>query len=163
MQLPEETLAKRSGSCRDSAALLVQLLRHLGLAARFVSGYLIQLVPDVKALDGPVGCGDRISPTCTPGARCTCPARAGSDLIRPPGLLAGEGHIPLACTPEPSAAAPVSGAVDECETAFEHHMSVRRSLGGAARHQAVQRCRVAGHRRLGPRGRRRPLALRMCG
>src|SRR5713226_1636820 len=96
VQLPEETLANRSGSCRDSAALLVQLLRHLGLAARFVSGYLVQLVPDVIGLD----------PTS--------------------GLLAGEGHVPLACTPEPSAAAPVSGAVDECETAFEHRMSVQR-------------------------------------
>ena len=125
VQTPDQTLRLRSGSCRDSAWLLVALLRRLGLAARFVSGYLIQLREDWHTPGGPA----REQADYTElHAWCEVylPGSGWQGLDTTSGLWVGGGHIPLACAPEPSLAAPISGAVDPSEVDFSHTVRITR-------------------------------------
>ncbi len=125
IQSCEETFERNLGSCRDFAWVLVQAARHLGLAARFVSGYLVQLTADQKSLDGPSGPNKDFTDLHA-WTEIYIPGAGWIGLDPTSGLFAAEGHIPLACTPDPTSAAPVTGALEPCEVTFRHDNHVTR-------------------------------------
>ncbi len=122
IQTLEETLSLGSGSCRDTSWLLVQLYRHLGIAARFVSGYLIQLAGDPDGSDGPA----EDIPDLHAWAEVFLPGAGWIGLDPTSGMLTGEGHIPLAASPRPDHAAPITGTTELPSASFEHEMVVHR-------------------------------------
>ncbi len=122
---PEQTLAAGRGSCRDSAVLLIAALRSRGLAARFVSGYLIQLTDDGMIPGEKKGVATDVVDLHA-WAEVYVPGGGWIGLDATSGLLCGEGHIPLACTASPPLAAPVEGTSDTTAESVLFSMKIQR-------------------------------------
>ncbi|MEO1170819.1 MAG: transglutaminase family protein, partial [Myxococcota bacterium] len=128
---PEQTLKEGKGSCRDLATLLMILLRERGIAARFASGYLIQLTDEGMLPDEPKGVSADVADLHA-WVEVFLPGAGWIGLDATSGLMAGEGHIPLCSTAIPSAAAPIDGTTSVLAKDVDFQLEVRR-LGHEAR------------------------------
>jgi transglutaminase-like putative cysteine protease len=96
-QTPAETLAGRTGACRDTAMLYVEACRSLGMAARFVSGYSMHHPPEVSEHE------------LHAWAEVYLPGGGWRGYDPSLGLAVADGHVVLAAAPDHRLAAPVSG------------------------------------------------------
>ena len=152
---------RRKGSCRDTGWLLVQILRHLGLAARFVSGYLVQLTADVKSLDGPSG-PEQDFTDLHAWAEVYVPGAGWIGLDPTSGLFAGEGHIPLGLHPGPGECRPDHRGHRRVRGSFSFHNEVPASTRIPRVTKPYTRGAMARDRNLWATGRRRPASRTTC-
>lgn len=105
-QTPVETLERGSGTCRDLALLFIETARHLGLGARFVTGYLYDPALDTGETGGAVqGAGATHA-----WAEVFLPGAGWVEYDPTNGLIGSEALIRVAVTRDPSQAAPISGS-----------------------------------------------------
>jgi transglutaminase-like putative cysteine protease len=109
VQSPGETLRRRAGSCRDFALLFMEAARHLGLAARFASGYLCE--SGNARFDAASGATHAWAEIYLPGA-----GWKGFDPTC--GLLAADHHVRVAVVRDPRQATPIRGAFTGPASAF---------------------------------------------
>jgi transglutaminase-like putative cysteine protease len=98
VQSPAQTLSKGSGSCRDFATLFIEACRYLGLASRFVSGYL-------HTADTEFG-----NATTHAWAEVYLPGTGWKGFDPTAGEVTGNRHIAVAVTRNPEAVPPISGS-----------------------------------------------------